>query len=265
MSVSWDKPNPIKYNMVFGDKSDGVRIEMRWTTRGYAGLDRFPPSPTIMGLARRQRNSLQDDLTTYQDIVKRSKELEKDIPPRFSPATRRKAVGKKRGPQKLKRAVKRAVPREVKAEQEAGNGVLEKKTHVAVLRPAYMKLARGPLDPLVLALAPVLKDSASFLREKAITFESHVSTNNSYDDMVRMARGLCASGDVDLGLSLRLLPKQVEVERKRYMISNSEADRLLEAVETRNAFISADLDDLFRKWSDLPICLDHNMRSVPLI
>lgn len=233
---------------------------MRWAPRVCRPWV-FSTVPTTMGLARRQRNSLQDDLTTYQEIVKRSKELEKDIPPRFSTSARRKSLGKKRGP-KVKRGkvVKEEVTEEVRelAKQLAGERVPRaRKPVVPMTRPSFM--AR----PTPIAVRT--RDSASFLRSKVHTFEHQVCTNNSYDDMVRMARGLCASGEVDFGLALRLLPKRVEVERKRYTVRNQEADRLLEAVEAREALVSNDLDELFRKWSDMPVSPGENMHALPLI
>lgn len=235
---------------------------------GYAGLSIFHSLVhIIMGLARPQRSSLQDDLSKYREIVRRSKELEKDIPPRLASVSRRKPTGKKRGSTKAKRGVKQEEGDQVKEEEHASEKIDEgirlegyidriRKVRPSMARPGTTRKKPMPVPT---------KDSASFLRTKATTFEHKVSVENSYENMVRMARGLCASGDIDLGLSFRLLPKLVDVERNRYQIPNPEADRLLAAVENRNAMISADLDDLFRKWSDLPCSSDQSMHSLPLI
>lgn len=209
-----------------------------------------------MALARLLRSSLQDDLTTYQAIVSRSKELEKDIPPRCSTSGRRKPSAKKRGSKVARRP--RVPPQAALPAPEGREGIpTDRIQSSAVSRPAFMTRP-----------APVprrTRDSGAFLRNKARTFEARVCAHNNYDELVRMARGLCSSGDVDCGLALRLLPKQVEAERMRYTVRNDAADRLLERAEGHEAVVSADLDELFRRWSDMPGALGDNMHALPLI
>ncbi|EEQ41808.1 hypothetical protein EJF18_80006 [Clavispora lusitaniae] len=188
-------------------------------------------------LRLRERNTLQD-LKEYEEIIKRSTELEKDIPPRrkhnepFKP-------GRKRTPVKIKK---------------------EKKDKHLLKKPAFKPIRKQSIFPH----API-PDSASFVQKKVATFEQHVMIHNSYEKMIQMAKDLSASKKIDFGLSSRLLPKNLDKEKSRYTIENREGDKLLLEAEKRGALFSNDIDMFFRKLSDSPFLQEPDMHSIPFI
>lgn len=226
-------------------------------------------------------SSFQEDLHKFQEILTRSAELEKDIPPRSVYDCQKRARGAKRklklkngkiprpkygGPrikgETVKQTVKekknhgKKVTKRSSSELNRGTGVRtrskskkgekvdDSETHKKIESDLRLKMAK--------------QFPSKSLRERAVTFEDKVVTQNLYSALVEKIRD--ASDDIDFGMLWRLVPKNIAVERASFSVENKEADKLLWT--TQAAAFSDDIDLFFRQISGWPL---ENSQSLPLV
>jgi len=215
--------------------------------------------------------TLHEDIQKYQQILTKSEELEKDIPPRSVFDCQKRARVTKRKLIKLKNA---PIPRpqfggpkviNTKVKKSVVEAVKSEKVHQK--RSSIRTRSRSKLAELVLetslksqleAKVQVKKAPIKPLSAKAITFENKVMAGNLYSELVEKIRD--ASNDIDFGMLWKLLPKNIDLEKEKFNVENKEADKLLWKMLT--AAFSDDIDLFFRKISGWPL---DNAQSLPLV
>lgn len=228
-------------------------------------------------------SSFQEDLHKFQEILTRSAELEKDIPPRsVYDCQKRARVAKRKlklkngkiprpqygGPRIKEETVKQTVKEKknngkkatkrfscevnrrsgvrTRSKSKKGEKVVESETQKKIESESDVRLKVAKQFPL------------KSLRERAVHFEDKVVTQNLYSALVEKIRD--ASDDIDFGMLWRLLPKNIAVERASFNVENKEADKLLWT--TQAAAFSDDIDLFFRQISGWPL---ENTQSLPLV
>lgn len=219
-------------------------------------------------------SSLHEDIEKFQEILAKSAELEKDIPPRsIFDCQKRARVAKRKltrlknvsiprpqygGPKMIEEKTKQTVEGTKKSDNEMKRRVgartrsrshMERKTR----SPSSLKV---PSTAKKLPSVPLL--STAPLSEKAVTFKEKVVTQNLYSALIEKIRD--ASDDIDYGMLWRLLPKNIEVEKNRFNVENEEGDKLLWKMQT--AAFSDDIDIFFRQISGRPL---DTAQSLPLV
>lgn len=218
-------------------------------------------------------SSLNEDIEKFQEILAKSAELEKDIPPRSIFDCQKRARVAKR---KLTRLKNVSIPRpqyggpkmmEEKAKQtvddkkRSGNEIKRRMGARTRSRSHMEKKTGSPSSLKGIATAKKLPSpllSTAPLSEKAVTFQEKVVTQNLYSTLMEKIRD--ASDDIDFGMLWRLLPKNIEVERSRFKVENEEGDKLLWKMQT--AAFSDDIDLFFRQISGR---LLDTAQSLPLV
>lgn len=223
---------------------------------------------------------LEDCIRRYNELLLRSDELEKDMPPR----RKTDAVGKK-APETAKRtaklvkkqaevpAKKEPVDRtrrlllrrcktrgsqdeedvEVKREEDVEVKPVQKKERKRrvskveqhkMVEPARLKFR----TPAKVAVKKEVETKPSLLKLKVRTFEDHLIVNLTYSDLIKAVKE-DEGKTVDFGMLLNLFPKNLEYEKNRFSIEDkSEFNTLL---QRRHSF-SDDIDKFFRLLSENP-------------
>lgn len=214
-----------------------------------------------------EKKELENDILRYNELLKRSEELEKDIPPRREPKrpakpakAQVKEVKVKKEPAKVK----------VKTEPKGTRRQPPRKSKVAVkMEEEEEEIARKPSIPqrkrpkpkakeemrncpkrikYFLSHRPVKKEEheEKHLRLKVRSFEDHISVTLSYSDLIQAVKE-DEGKTLDFGMLMNLLPKNIAFEKKRFEFgSSSEFDSVL---DRRHSF-NDDIDRFFRQISD---------------
>lgn len=202
------------------------------------------PFHRILTTMDKRSQELSSDILKYNEIVSRSKDLEKDIPPKRG----NWAEKPRRSARIVKKSRRRQSPRQKAKEKKKPHRPAKdkKKLH----RPAYsftrvsVKREEGSENAL--------------MRAKAKSFEQQVITQNSYTDLIRIIRN---QSDLDFSMMCKLLPKNLDYEKERFRCDNAGTEPL---VSMMNASVfSNDIDQFFRQLSDVVVPFVEN--SVPLV
>lgn len=210
----------------------------------------------------RKPDQANEDLIQYQELLKRSDELELDIPPRNDVKLQKKGkVGKKRA--KL-RKLKKSQPEPpkhhhnysiFKKREEKSAGKVAVKVEDEAPKRKLRSSAKEVEVPVVLTKSNY---SIPKFTKSPTTFHDKVSIDNLYESMIELIRN--SSADIDFGMLLGFLPKNIEYEKRKFQVENQEAERLLWNMQ--RATFSNDIDTFFRQISGRPI---EGSSEVPLV
>lgn len=213
----------------------------------------------------RKPDSISEDLLRYQEILGQSEELEKDIPPKSDLGRqKRPRVGRKRTRQRKLKNDHTKLPRPCYGKpigSGKGKSDRQKSPRSRTSRNLRSSGAPGEQDIQANKLADSTTTPAcasAKLADKATSFQDKISLESLYDTMIEMVRD--SSKDIDFGMLLRLLPKNIELEKRRFQVENTEAEKLLWNMQ--RAMFSDDIDMFFRQISGRPVGVAN---SIPLI
>lgn len=210
---------------------------------------------------------LENDILRYNELLKRSEELEKDIPPRREPKRPAKPakpqvkevkvkrepakVGEKTEPKGTRRQPPRKSKIAVKVEKEKEE-IVRKPSMPQKKRPKPQAREEMKTCPkrikYYLSHKPVKKEAPEekYLRLKVRSFEDHISVTLSYSDLIQAVKE-DEGKTLDFGMLMNLLPKNIAFEKKRFEFGkSSEFDSVL---DRRHSFHD-DIDRFFRQICD---------------
>lgn len=206
----------------------------------------------------RKPDQANEDLIRYQELLKRSDELELDIPPRNDVKLQKKGkIGKKRA--KL-RKVKKSQPEPPK--HHHNYSIFKKREETTAAKVEDDATKRRLRSSAKEVEVPVVLTKPNYSIPKftklPTTFHDKVSIDNLYESMIELIRN--SSAEIDFGMLLGFLPKNLEYEKRRFQVENQEAERLLWNMQ--RATFSNDIDTFFRQISGRPI---EGSSDVPLV
>lgn len=188
-------------------------------------------------------DSFERDLLRYNELLKRSEELEKDMPSRRTVREKREPPQVKKRVAKVKKPLKAPTRKNpTRKSRTQGEKVPKKEPEelprLKLPKPAYMT------TPLV--AAPLKKEvNRSWLRLKAKSFEDIVVVNLTYSDLIRSVTN-AGDGTIDFGMRHGFVPKNLEYEKKRFEFDSAS---VFDSILSRRPSFSDDIDRFFRQLS----------------
>ncbi|GBL49662.1 hypothetical_protein [Candidozyma auris] len=188
-------------------------------------------------------DSFERDLLRYNELLKRSEELEKDMPSRRTVREKREPPQVKKRVAKVKKPSKAPTRKNpTRKTRTQGEKVSKKEPEesprLKLPKPAYMT------TPSV--TAPLKKEmNRSWLRMKAKSFEDIVVVNSTYSDLIRSVTN-AGDGTIDFGMRHGLVPKNLEYEKKRFEFDSAS---VFDSILNRRPSFSDDIDRFFRQLS----------------
>lgn len=215
---------------------------------------------------RRTNNELQHDILKYKELLVRDEGLELDIPPKRTKTNEKEQDVRKHNNKQSSRSsryrnrrfvLEDNTVRESSAPQnktnDATKGYQKLKPKYFTQRQRNLQKHQSTYNPDKIS-PPLLTDIKRFK-----SFEDKILLSHSYQELIKLVKGQINSSNpnlieneaIDIPFLWNLLPKNIDIERKRFDITNPYSfDFQPLHISSTNLFCSEDIDVFFQKLND---------------
>lgn len=252
-------------------------------------------SPKKRRKLRRTKDEIEEDIIRYQELLKHDKELENDIPPRKMKSRRivkreeeefgafDNAIPTNRRNRSTGDKCKETRPNSNSNEKTITDLIETVTREVFKINKPKYKFAKVPFKKPS-PLKYLHQDLPPSINQEIKSFESKVLVENSYQDLIKMIKNDIENEEVDgkrynnidFGMKLNLLEKNLSFEKDRFEIYDNEekskVEKLLKPhdVYRSRGLFSEDIDVFFKhlynpdSFRNDTTTKDQLKRSIPL-